>query len=146
METPQRDEQPLAALGEIRSFIEEQLASLQDGLEHAVEVMREQTEEIGTLRDSIDEIRELFQWALNNDKIERAPPFYLTSMPLDPLAPDWSARVNGVTRSIFDAYKPGANEPAKEPDAITPPLAQPIDEPFELHANPATSQQQQRLW
>lgn len=146
MEKPRRDDRHLAALGEIRAFLEEQMASLHDRLEHAVELMREQTEEIGTLCDSIDEMRELFQWALNNDKIERAPSFHLTSLPRDPAAADWSARLNRVTPASFEAAAPPATEPPRDPDASARQVAQPSDEPFELHANPAGAQQQQRLW
>ena len=93
----------LTALGEIRSFLEEQAASLQDGLDHAVEVMRENTEEVGVLRDAIDELRELYQWNLNNACHDTPPPFQLTSMPLNPLASDWSARLNRVNGDAIQA-------------------------------------------
>ncbi|MGE0533453.1 MAG: hypothetical protein AB7O68_00660 [Pirellulales bacterium] len=142
MEKQQRDDQLLAALGEIRAFVEEQLAGLSDEIEHATEVMRENSEEIGTLRDSIDEIRELFQWALNNGRQEAPTPFQLTSMPLDPAAADWSARVNGVKRSIFEAYGSCAREQA----AAIPQVAEPNEEPFELQLDSGDSKQQQRLW
>jgi hypothetical protein len=132
----------LAALGEVRSFLEEQAASLQDGLDHAVEVMRENTEEVGVLRDAIDELREHYRWTLNNPRPEASPPFHLTSMPIDPTADDWSARLNGVTRTVFDAYESGASTPV-EPRV---PQAEPEAEPFQLRERTETTRQQQRLF
>jgi hypothetical protein len=136
----------LAALGEIRSFLEEQAASLQDGLDHAVEVMRENTEEVGVMRDAIDELRERYVWALNNSRQEMPPAFHLTSMPADPCATKWAARVNRVTRNILQADEPGANEPAPEPDGTTPQSRPPSHETFELRADLGDSKQQQRMW
>ena len=136
----------LAALGEIRSFLEEQAASLQDGLDHAVEVMRENTEEVGVMRDAIDELRERYVWALNNSRQEAPPAFHLISLPADPCAHDWAARVNRVTRNILQADEPGANEPGPEAGAASPQSTPSNDEPFELRSDPSGAKQQQRLW
>lgn len=47
------------------------------------------------LRETIDEIREDFQWAIRNDRL-RCPRHvvHVTSMALDPLAEDFGARLN----------------------------------------------------
>lgn len=130
------------ALGEIRSILEEQVASLQDHLDHAVEVMRENTEEVGVLRDAIDELRDLYQWTLNNARPNTPTPFQLSSMPVDPTADDWSARLNGVSRNIFGAYERRASEPA----ATRVPSAEPEGGLFQLRAKPGAAQNQQRLF
>lgn len=115
----------LGALGEIRSMLEEQAASLQDHLDHAVEVMRENTEEVGVLRDAIDELRELYQWTLNNARPDTPAPFHLTSLPLDPLAPDWSARLNCASGNTI--HVDSRIELAGEPEQST-------TVPFQLQA------------
>jgi hypothetical protein len=89
----QRHEQLLEALGQLKSVIEEQLAAIHDRLEHVAEVVRENIEEIGVLRDAIDEEKEVLEWAAQNDK----PIFRLTSMPIDPAAPDFAQKLNSVT-------------------------------------------------
>ena len=51
--------------------------------------------ELKVLRTVLDEIRDDFGWAISNDRFRpetQAVP--LTSMPRDPLAPDWSERLN----------------------------------------------------
>lgn len=110
MET-QFQEALLAGLGQLRSIIEGQLAEIHgkvqealDRIEHAVEVMREQTEEIGVLRDSIDESRELYEWAWRNRQGE-APPVQLTSLPLDPAATDFAERVNRVVHQDLPEFE-----------------------------------------
>jgi hypothetical protein len=89
----QRHEQLLEALGQLKSVIEEQLAAIHDRLEHVAEVVRENIEEIGVLRDAIDEEKEVLEWAAQNDK----PIFRLTSMPADPAAADFAQKLNSVT-------------------------------------------------
>ena len=83
----------LDALGQLKSIIEEQLASIHDRLEHLTEVVREAVEELGVIRDIEDEKREEIQWAVRNQQ----PIIQLTSMPADPAAPDWAEHVNKLT-------------------------------------------------
>jgi hypothetical protein len=45
------------------------------------------------LRDAIDEEKEVLEWAAQNDK----PIFRLTSMPIDPAAPDFAQKLNALT-------------------------------------------------
>lgn len=91
----------LEAIGRLQSVVEAQLAEIHDKiaelfdkLEHATEVMREQTEEMGALYDSVDEYRELLEWALRNRGDDGAPPFQLTSAPVHPAAKDFGERVS----------------------------------------------------
>lgn len=55
---------------------------------------------IEMLYQVLDEIREDFQWAVRNDKFrhegadEWRPVTHITSMPKDPCAPDFGARIN----------------------------------------------------
>jgi hypothetical protein len=84
--------QLLEALGQLKSIIEEQLASIYGRLEHLTEVVREAVEELGVIRDIEDKKRKDIQWAVRNQQ-----PIQLTSMPLDPAAPDWAKHVNELT-------------------------------------------------
>ena len=64
-----------------------------------VEVLTTQVEaltgQVEVLRQVLDEVREDFQWALQNDKLRsaagnRSRPFiHITSLPKDPCAKDW---------------------------------------------------------
>lgn len=89
----QQHEQILEALGQLKSVVEEQLAEIHDRLDHVTEVVREAVEEVGVLRDAIDDEREVVEWAARNDK----PIFRLTSMPADPTALDFAHRLNALT-------------------------------------------------
>ena len=82
----------LEVLGQLKSIVEEQLASIHDRLEHLTEVVREAVEELGVICDIEDEQREEIQWAARNHRL-----FQLTSMPADPAAPDWAEQVNKLT-------------------------------------------------
>jgi hypothetical protein len=117
----QRHEQLLEALGRLKSVVEEQLASIHDRLEHVAEVVREAVEEIGVLRDAIDDEREVIAWAAHNNK----PIFHLTSFPTDPIAEDWAARVNTLTPQDL-AAQPATSK--SEPK----PLASPTDKQMNL--------------
>lgn len=65
-----------------------------DRLADAVEEVAGQLE---VLRQVLDEIREDFQWAVRNDRFRSEHPCApLTSLPADPLAPDFGERVNRV--------------------------------------------------
>jgi hypothetical protein len=70
-------------------------------LERIAEAVEKLAGEVEILRGIIDRLQEDFAWALNNDAFrgegarrERVPPVHITSMPLDPLAPDWHERLN----------------------------------------------------
>jgi hypothetical protein len=119
----QRHEQLLEALGQLKSVVEEQLASIHDRLEHVAEVVREAVEEIGVLRDAIDDEREVIEWAAHNGK----PIFQVTSFPADPAAEDWVARLNTLTPSDLpiDAGAPQTQPfPAEQTSAVRRPTEQ----------------------
>src|SRR5438105_853037 len=72
-----------------------------DGLERLAEAVEKLAGEVEILRGIVDRLQDDFAWALNNDAFRREDihresvmPLHLTSMPLDPLAPDWHERVN----------------------------------------------------
>jgi hypothetical protein len=72
-----------------------------DALERIAEAVEKLAGEVEILRGIIDRLQDDFSWALNNDAFrreefprERGSPLHITSMPLDPLAPDWHDRVN----------------------------------------------------
>lgn len=124
----QLDEQLLEALGQLKAVVEEQLAAIHDRVEHIAEVVREAVEEIGVLRDVIDEEREVIEWAAHNGK----PIFQLTSFPADPAAKDWAARLNSVRPEDLS------------PEASAAP-PQPAPEPHQA-ADHETPSAQKKLW
>src|SRR5437867_10336154 len=72
-----------------------------DALERIADAVEKLAGEVEILRGIIDRLQDDFAWALNNDAFGRADlshkpalPMHVTSMPLDPLAPDWQERVN----------------------------------------------------
>ncbi len=82
--------QLLEALDQLKSIVEEQLASIHDRLEHIAEVVRDAVEVLGVIREIEDEKREDIQWAVRNGQ----PIFHLTSMPRDPADPHWAQHLN----------------------------------------------------
>jgi hypothetical protein len=89
-------------------------------------------EELRTLRDAIDEIREELQWANRNaDDLPGHPlhSFRLRSMPTDPAAPDWAERVNAVPPEAIAAAAT-TNSPEPEPRvALSEPERPVLDAP-----------------
>jgi hypothetical protein len=70
----------------------EETAELVRRLTDAVE---EVAGELKVLRTALDEIRDDLGWAISNDRFRpETQPVPLTSMPRNPLAPDWSERLN----------------------------------------------------
>jgi hypothetical protein len=70
-------------------------------LERIAEAVEKLADEIEALRKIIDRLQDDFAWALNNDSLrcgrshcESVIPMHITSMPRDPLAPDWPERIN----------------------------------------------------
>jgi hypothetical protein len=80
-----------------------------DVLERIAEAVEKLVGEVEILRAIIDRLQDDFAWALNNDafrgsslRCERSPPIHITSVPRDPLAPDWHERVNRFRPEDFD--------------------------------------------
>jgi hypothetical protein len=76
------------------------------------------------LRESIDEFREAFEHAVRNPPDPLPPPFQLWSMPLDPTAPDFAKRLNGVPPEVIARLR---DEVTRHPaaEASAPKLAPP---------------------
>jgi hypothetical protein len=66
-------------------------------------------DELRVIREVMDECREHFEWAVNNDRL-RCPPtvMHVTSLPKDPLAPDFGERINACTAADLPADSPAA--------------------------------------
>ena len=75
--------------------------------------------EIRVLREAIDALRDEVQYLVRNPDIPAWRPapdrLQLTSIPLDPAAPDFGQRVNAVPAEQVDALRAGATGPAQEP-------------------------------
>lgn len=70
-------------------------------------------DELAAIREALDRIRDDLDWWMNNHRREQWLPVQpITSMPLDPLAPDWADRVNART---------AADLPEKAPRTWPPP-------------------------
>jgi DNA-directed RNA polymerase subunit RPC12/RpoP len=61
------------------------------------------SEDIHVLRQAIDDLRDDVMWAVRNALAPSGPPFQLTSMPRDPTARDFGARINGMRPSDLPA-------------------------------------------
>jgi hypothetical protein len=73
-----------------------------DGHEHAMERLTEQLDSVGQelagIRETLDTIRDDIAWWLKNQRREQWLPVQpITSMPVDPAAPDWADRLNRFT-------------------------------------------------
>lgn len=70
------------------------------------EVIERLNEEVTTLRQAVDDLREELTWEirqLREGTPEWKARFNLTSMPVDPASPDFHQRVNAVDSTIFAA-------------------------------------------
>ena len=71
----------------------------QDAMQRIADAVEKLAGEVEMLRTIIDRLQDDFAWALNNDafgriKPDAGPAMHITSMPRDPLAPDWHERLN----------------------------------------------------
>ena len=67
-------------------------------LQCLIEAVERVGEELNCLYRVLDQIRDDFGWALNNDRFRTIPEAAIvTSLPRDPLAPDWNERMNRIT-------------------------------------------------
>jgi hypothetical protein len=68
-----------------------------EALARLVEAVERVSEELSALYQILDQIRDDFGWALKNDRFRTIPEAAMvTSLPRDPLAPDWNERVNRI--------------------------------------------------
>lgn len=110
----------VAAIEELRAAIGEGLVSAkvlregdQDRIDCLGQAVEELSEEVRGLREAIDEVRSLFEWALHHGAMAPEAIVRLVSMPADPAAEDWAERVN--------RYGPADLPPATD-DGVEPPL------------------------
>lgn len=72
----------------------------------------EALEELSAIRETLDRIREDIDWSLKNQRREQWLPVQLiTSMPADPLAPDWAERLNRFTAADLPDSTASKHEP-----------------------------------
>jgi hypothetical protein len=91
-----------------------------DGHEELLDAVQALTDEVRVLRHAVDELREEIQYAVRNlidmpEVMQHARP--LTSMPIDPAAPDFAERVNRLTPADLPPEEPAA---ASHPDPLPP--------------------------
>ena len=68
-----------------------------DGHERLAVAVELPTEEVHILREIVDRLQDDLAWALNNDRFRTRPassPMHITSMPANPLAPDFGEHIN----------------------------------------------------
>lgn len=84
-------------------------------------------DELSAIREALDGIRDDFAWWFNNHRREQWLPMQpITSMPIDPLAPNWAERLNKFTAADL----PGntvSNPPHGRPRPETPQATQPAE-------------------
>ncbi|HET6884200.1 MAG TPA: hypothetical protein VFI31_28865 [Pirellulales bacterium] len=75
-------------------------------------------EELTAIRESLDGIREDFDWWLKNHRREQWLPMQpITSMPVDPLAPDWAERLNRFSAAdLSENLAPDVRQPQPQSD------------------------------
>jgi hypothetical protein len=83
----------------------------QELLERLVETVERLEGELRFIRETLDRIQDDFAWNLNNDPARQdswlpaSPPLQITSLPRDPLAPDFGERINKVTQDEQEALR-----------------------------------------
>lgn len=91
-------------------------AASADQVERLIEAVEDAAAQLRVLRDVLDEVREDFQYAVRNGKFQSPPAvFHLTSMPVDPLAPDFGARLNCVKPEDLPKSEQPVEPPSPEP-------------------------------
>jgi|ERR1051326_9179232 hypothetical protein len=71
-------------------------------IERLIDAVEHVGEELATLRQVIDEIREEFQWAVRNEKLPPTHIVHITSMPVDPCDPEFGKKVNRISQADID--------------------------------------------
>ena len=95
--------------------------SLKETVQQLTEQVKELASQVEVLRNAIDEIREEFEYAIQNDKVgsrvrdEWRPVMHVTSLPKDPLATDFGERINAGTPDDL-APAPAPSPPGKAPE------------------------------
>src|SRR5437870_1151770 len=83
--------------------------------DQVVQTVEEIQDELPAIHELLEKIHHVSEWVANNSRNDDWQPIVpLTSMPADPLARDWAARLNRITPSRIPAPQPVATEPARE--------------------------------
>lgn len=95
-----------------------------DGHEELLDAVQALADEVRVLRQALDEFREEVQYAVRNlietpGALQHARP--LTSMPIDPAAPDFAARVNRFTPADLPPEEPATTSRPEPPPPQPPP-------------------------
>jgi hypothetical protein len=111
--SPKASPTPAAPTDDLRS-----LEAKVDALTAAVERVGD---ELRVIREVMDECREHFEWAVNNDRLRcPSPALHITSLPKDPVAPDFGERINRFSAEDLPDHgeDPGEDtaEPPRQPD------------------------------
>ena len=94
--------------------------TLEECLERLARAMERLEGEMRSVGESLDRLQDDFAWSLNNDPRRRdswlpaAPIMHLTSMPRDPLAPDFGRRINKVEPKVIATLREQAKALAKD--------------------------------
>ena len=93
---------------------------------------------LAVLTTAIDELREEVQWAIRNDKLSCTPKpvMHITSLPRDPLAPDFGERINRLSGNDVPAEDDAPGEEVESSDDAGAVSEQDFD----------TSVEQRSLW
>lgn len=91
----------------------------QDAIAQVLDRLRE---ELTMVRQVLDEIQDELQWANRNRDCNWpvSAPFRITSMPLDPAAPDWAERLNRYSAADLPAEVETEVEAVEVPNARAP--------------------------
>ena len=107
--------------------------TLEEFLERLATAMERLEGEMRSVLESLDRLQDDFAWSLNNDPRRRdswlpaAPIMHLTSMPRDPLAPDFGRRINKVEPKVMAALREQAKTRQDEDPARSPAWANSSD-------------------
>ena len=89
-----------------------------DDVAEFTDEVRKLREEVQVLRDVLSEVHEELQWAVRNGLLPHdvaAPMRRITSMPLDPEAPDFAERINAIPTEQVEALRSSV---ATRPDEL----------------------------
>lgn len=66
-------EELLSLMGTLNSIVEERLAATHDLLDRVTDAVRDNTAQLAVLQETLDEFRELLEWAIVNDRLDDVP-------------------------------------------------------------------------
>ena len=100
--------------------------TLEEFLERLATAVERLEGDMRSVRECLDRLQDDFAWSLSNDPRHRdswlpaAPITHVTSMPLNPLAPDFGRRINKVEPKVMAALRDQAKASAKEESRPVP--------------------------